>query len=205
MKRKNLGLWLSVTAVIIAIIAFVIVCCRWITFPESTESFIGILVSLLAICVTFVIGYQIINTLNIKESVKEIDHKTAEVTQELKDLNKFKDEIKAINARSIGDMYSHLQDYNNAICYYVDGLNYALKSDDARRSDAILSNIETALNNWEHGYNEHKESSTFNGFKSNEIIDRQFYTIHKECVGYLLYAAFENRIKDCEKRCKERY
>lgn len=73
-KKNNLSLILSIIAVILSLVVIVL----WIVNTKnlavvSLDSFVGIIVALLAILVTTVLGWQIYNAIEIKEKVRAID------------------------------------------------------------------------------------------------------------------------------------
>lgn len=73
-NNSNLSLWLSVIS-LVGVAAFAIL---WIcnVRPQSVvslDSFVGVATGLIGIMVTFAIGWQIVNAMEIKNKIKEMD------------------------------------------------------------------------------------------------------------------------------------
>ena len=73
-KNSNLSLWLSVIS-LVGVVAFAVL---WIcnVRPQtvvSLDSFVGVATGLIGIMVTFAIGWQIVNAMEIKDKNKETD------------------------------------------------------------------------------------------------------------------------------------
>ena len=73
-KYIKISFWLSILAIILSLSTILIwfVSVNELTCP-NLDSFIGTIVTLLAIIVTFVIGWQIYNAVEIKEKIKIVD------------------------------------------------------------------------------------------------------------------------------------
>lgn len=73
-KKNNISLILSIVAIVLSIGIILL----WIVNTShlavvSLDSFVGIIVALLAILVTAVLGWQIYNAIEIKEKLRAID------------------------------------------------------------------------------------------------------------------------------------
>lgn len=73
-KKVNWAIELSVVALILVAIMFVLWCCNAGGFSAvSLDTFVGVIVTLLAIIVTIAIGWQIYNAMDLKEKLNKIE------------------------------------------------------------------------------------------------------------------------------------
>lgn len=73
-KKVNWAIGLSVVALILVAIMFVLWCCNAGGFSAvSLDTFVGVIVTLLAIIVTIAIGWQIYNAMDLKEKLNKIE------------------------------------------------------------------------------------------------------------------------------------
>ena len=79
-RKINWAVGLSITAIVSVITLILLwVCNVWKFSVIGIETFIGVIVALLAIIVTFVVGWQIYSTLDLKSIIKEYDVRIKEV------------------------------------------------------------------------------------------------------------------------------
>ena len=72
--KKNISIILSILALAIASVLAVLLACRNVTLSSiSLDSFVGVMVAMIGILVTFAVGWQIINALEIKGKLAEIE------------------------------------------------------------------------------------------------------------------------------------
>ena len=77
--KKNLSIILSLIALIgVVVLAVVMVCLNVSLANVSLDTFIGVMVTMIGILVTFAVGWQIINALEIKSKLAEIEKIKAE-------------------------------------------------------------------------------------------------------------------------------
>ena len=95
-KKINLSLMLSIVALVLII--GVVIC--WIMSTNEfaivvPETFNSSCLSIISLAATFIVGYQIISTLDIKQTIKENEKKLEQSRKELEnDYNKFKNDLK---------------------------------------------------------------------------------------------------------------
>ncbi len=81
--KKNLSIILSLTALVgVVVLAVVMVCLNVSLANVSLDTFIGVMVTMIGILVTFAVGWQIINALEIKSKLAEIEKIKADVKQQ---------------------------------------------------------------------------------------------------------------------------
>lgn len=75
MIKKNLSIILSLLALIGVLVIIGLIIFKDISLCTITlDTYVGVMVSIMGILITFVVGWQIINTLDIKTKIKEIDN-----------------------------------------------------------------------------------------------------------------------------------
>lgn len=71
--KANWAIGLSITSIALTIVMFAMWCCNAGGFSAvSLDTFVGVIVALLAIIVTFVLGWQIYNAMELKEKFAKI-------------------------------------------------------------------------------------------------------------------------------------
>ena len=78
--KKNLSLILSLLALVGVVVLAVLWWCRSVSLTDvSLDTFIGVMVGMVGILVTFAIGWQIINALEIKSKLADIERLKTEI------------------------------------------------------------------------------------------------------------------------------
>lgn len=82
-RKVNWAIGLSITAIVSVVTLILLwVCNVWKLSVISIETFIGVIVALLAIIVAFVVGWQIYNTLEIRNKLSEIDRLKVDIEEQ---------------------------------------------------------------------------------------------------------------------------
>ena len=72
--KKNLSIILSLIALIGVVVLAVVIACLNVSLANvSLDTFIGVMVTMIGILVTFAVGWQIINALEIMSKLAEIE------------------------------------------------------------------------------------------------------------------------------------
>lgn len=193
-KRRSSNRWMSVTSLIISFLAFGVACmCYLKTDIPSEGTLISILVSLLALCVTFVLGFQIVNTLDIKENIsyiKELEQKL-ELNQE--GVVNFRHTIWADHYSALGLIYLDKKYYKTGLYYLLKGLYHALHSDNEGYVNSNIEHIDKIIAGWGNGADE-SNSHLFGkkSFKTN--ITGLLDDIDNDCRETRLYKDLECKI-----------
>ncbi|MDB0671701.1 hypothetical protein PL416_01675, partial [Barnesiella intestinihominis] len=96
--KKNLKIIFLLLAVVgILVIALLLIFCNVSLADVSLDTFIGVMVTMIGILVTFAVGWQIINALEIKNKLAEIEKLKVEI-------NSQREKIEKISARSRYDI-----------------------------------------------------------------------------------------------------
>lgn len=78
--KLNCTIWLSIIAIALSVIMFVLWCCNVGGFSAvSLDTFVGVIVALLAIIVTIAIGWQIWAAMDLKSNIAKLDSRIQEV------------------------------------------------------------------------------------------------------------------------------
>lgn len=83
MIKKNLSIILSLLALIGVLVIIGLIIFKDISLCTITlDTFVGVMVSIMGILITFVVGWQIINTLEIKTKLTEIDNVKSDLDEQ---------------------------------------------------------------------------------------------------------------------------
>lgn len=129
--KVNWAIGLSIAAIALATIMFVLWCCNAGGFSAiSLDTFVGVIVALLAIIVTFVLGWQIFNIFELKNKIDEVN----ELKSQFEKQNACIDELSIKTEHRLfltwGDIAFELNQYDNAVYYYIISLSHSLKLHD---------------------------------------------------------------------------
>ncbi len=125
--KKNLSIILSLVALVGVISVWVLWCLSVIDFAVvSTDTFIGAMTGILGLLITFVVGWQIVNVLEIKDRMQK-------VSQLEKQLSSLKEATILLNynmqsqiSYSNGEMREKEKDYDTAFVAYNIAFKYAI-------------------------------------------------------------------------------
>lgn len=125
--KKNLSIILSLVALVGVISVWVLWCLSVIDFAVvTTDTFIGAMTGILGLLITFVVGWQIVNVLEIKDRMQK-------VSQLEKQLSSLKEATILLNynmqsqiSYSNGEMREREKDYDTAFVAYNIAFKYAI-------------------------------------------------------------------------------
>jgi sorbitol-specific phosphotransferase system component IIC len=125
--KKNLSIILSLVALVGVISVWVLWCLSVIDFAVvTTDTFIGAMTGILGLLITFVVGWQIVNVLEIKDRMQK-------VSQLEKQLSSLKEATILLNynmqsqiSYSNGEMREKEKDYDIAFVAYNIAFKYAI-------------------------------------------------------------------------------
>ena len=130
-KKLNRTRNLSIFAIAFSGVMFIMWCCNAGGFSAvSLDTFVGVIVALLAIIVTFVLGWQIFNIFELKNKIDEVN----ELKSQFEKQNACIDELSIKTEHRLfltwGDIAFELNQYDNAVYYYIISLSHSLKLHD---------------------------------------------------------------------------
>ncbi len=139
-----LALFCACLSLATSITMLILWCCNVGGFTVvSLDSFVGIIVALLAIIVTFAIGWQIYNSIEIKEKIKKVD--------ELKEkYNELENKIQQNHYHSQQLIFANLaelevnkRNYTLAFRYLMASLEYTMLLDELINDEQIFVRMES--------------------------------------------------------------
>lgn len=127
MKKENLSILFSLIALVGVVTVWGLWICNTIRLSVvSLDSFIGVMVALLGILVTFAIGWQIINALEIKAKLKEIEIIKMNLSKQQEDFVEFSNNIKCENLLTVVEIRLDAKGYSEAFMYALEALSYGV-------------------------------------------------------------------------------
>lgn len=154
-RKVNWVIGLSITAIVSVVTLILLwVCNVWKLSVIGIETFIGVIVALLAIIVTFVVGWQIYSTLDIKSIIKEYDVRIKEVEALKKQFMYQQDKIeqltlmnKHITGLTWGKTAIKEEQWTAAFRYLIISLRSSLLLKSSINIDSIFSKLDVVSEN----------------------------------------------------------
>lgn len=148
-KKLNVAIVLSIVAIALSGTMFVLWCCNAGGFKAvDLDTFVGVIVALLAIIVTIAIGWQIWAAMDLKSNIEELDQriKQAEDTnnklaiqeQKMKQLHYDAQHFSQI---ALAETCKVRNDFVNAFRFYMSALNCALQLADPKNIQPMLDSM----------------------------------------------------------------
>lgn len=144
-KKLNWAIRLSISAIILSVTMLVIWCCNVGGFEVvELDTFVGVIVALLAIIVTIVLGWQIINTMEIKSKIEylnELDNKIKKQQEKYIKTTTTVDHLVNLTwaNQSIKD-----SNYEHAFVYAIKSLQKSMLLTPCKNVDNLLQIINTS-------------------------------------------------------------
>lgn len=147
MKKWSFAHICAYISLAISITLLVLWCCNVGGFTVvSLDSFVGVIVALLAIVVTLAVGWQIYNSIEIKDKIEKLSI--------LEDkLSKQEETFKQQNCKSQESIYFILgcdsardEDYKSAFRFYMFSLEYAMQLKPSSNVGVLLNALEKMVN-----------------------------------------------------------
>ena len=150
MKKFSFAHFCAYLSLTISIIMLVLWCCNVGGFSVvSLDSFVGIIVALLAIIVTLAIGWQIYNSIEIKDKIKKLDALEEKYSEHDYKMNQIQSNSLHLIWASLGDLQFANKTYTSAIDYYLKSLDASIYLDKPQNIDVLLTRLEKAVNSLE--------------------------------------------------------
>lgn len=128
-KKVNWAIGLSIIAIILWTIMIVMWCCRAGGFSVvNLDTFVGVIVALLAIIVTIAIGWQIYNAIELKNKFAKLDELEDNLKRQQSKLENFADDMICENLLTIAEMRRVIDKYAFAYMYATESLVYGLSA-----------------------------------------------------------------------------
>ena len=138
MKIK-LSIILSLVALVGVVVLAVVMACLNISLANvSLDTFIGVMVTMIGILVTFAVGWQIINALEIKSKLAEIEKIKADVNTQQSNINKIAARIAYDAAVNRGYTLQKQDEYHRAFAAIQEAIKNCLFIDEYEDLDMLL-------------------------------------------------------------------
>lgn len=159
--KKNLSIFLSLTAIVGIVILAILWCCRSMSLTAvSLDTFIGVMAAMIGLLVTFAIGWQIINALDIKSKLADIENLKGEITEQRTEINRLVTRSKFDSNVNQSYTMHKLGWHHKAFACTLEAIKYGLVLDDAYEElDVLLANLKVfAVNSQrEHCYQSERD------------------------------------------------
>ena len=159
--KKDLSIILSLTAIAGVVILAILWCCRSMSLTAiSLDTFIGVMATMIGLLVTFAIGWQVINALDIKSKLAEIEKLKGEITEQRTEINKLIARSKFDSNVNQSYTMHKLNWHHKAFACTLEAIKYGLALDDVYEElDVLLANLKVfAVNSQrEHCYQSERD------------------------------------------------
>ena len=140
--KKNLSIILSLVALVgVVVLAVVMVCLNVSLANVSLDTFIGVMVTMIGILVTFAVGWQIINALEIKSKLAEIEKIKADVNTQQSNIDKIAARIAYDAAVNRSYTLHKIGEHIKAFASTMEAIEHCLRIDEYEDLDTLLHNL----------------------------------------------------------------
>ena len=135
-RKLNLTLGVSILSLMLALVIIVLWSCNAGGFSAvSIDTFVGVIVALLAIIVTVAIGWQIYAAMDLRSNIAKLDERVKEVEmlrkrmeEQEKNMWQCYHESQHYNHIALGEIYQASQMYEESFRFYLKALEHDLQS-----------------------------------------------------------------------------
>lgn len=152
--KKDLSIILSLTAIAGVVILAILWCCRSMSLTAiSLDTFIGVMATMIGLQVTFAIGWQVINALDIKSKLAEIEKLKSEIIEQRTEINKLIARSKFDSNVNQSYTMHKLDWHHKAFACTLEAIKYGLALDDVYEElDVLLTNLKVFAVNSQREY-----------------------------------------------------
>lgn len=127
-KKINYATWLSIISILLWLTMVVLWLFNVYEFSVvDSNTFIGVIVALLALIVTFIVGWQIFNVLDVKAQLSEVSDLKKELQQQREDNEEDFNSMMYLQSIAFGDISVQNNNINDAFNNYLWAVYYSLK------------------------------------------------------------------------------
>lgn len=128
--KSNLSTIISIIALIGTISIWLLWLCDSIKLSIiGLDTFVGVIVALLALIFTIAIGYQIINAIEIKGKMAELEQRQAQIDANYQNYIKLANNLQSGISGSAAELYYAKGEFFEAFVFYHSALYYAITAD----------------------------------------------------------------------------
>lgn len=147
-KKWNLAHFCAYLSLVISITILILWCCNVGGFSVvSLDSFVGVIVALLAIVVTLAIAWQIFNSIEIKEKIEELNNLKTMLNEQEKERRNQDYNLKHLIFGSLAEIEITNKYYLYAMNYLMTSLTAAMLLDVPKNIDTLLTRMEFVASN----------------------------------------------------------
>lgn len=140
--KKNLSLILSLLALVGVVVLAVLWWCRSVSLTAvSLDTFIGVMVGMVGILVTFAVGWQIINPLEIKSKLADIERLKTEIDAQHARIEKIAARSAFDTAMNRSYTLHKIGEYIKAFACTLEAIEHCLQIDEYEDLDILLHNL----------------------------------------------------------------
>lgn len=138
-KKANWAIGLSITAIVLSGVILFMWCCNAGGFTVvSLDTFVGVIVALLAIIVTLVLGWQIFNIFELKNKIDEVNELKKQFKEQQNNIQQLTLKNKHITGFTWGKSATKDNDWAGAFRYLILSLSASLQLDSPINIDVIF-------------------------------------------------------------------
>ncbi|SEE42798.1 hypothetical protein [Prevotella sp. lc2012] len=143
MKKWSLAHFCAYLSLAISITLLVLWCCNVGGFTVvSLDSFVGVIVALLAIIVAFVVGWQIYNSIEIKGKIEELSALKEIINVQEKNINQVTGKSQHLISYILGNEAYKEKRYLDAFRFFMSSLRYSMQLDSPLNVELLLKGLE---------------------------------------------------------------
>lgn len=140
--KKNLSIILSLLALVGVVTLAVLWWCRSISLTAvSLDTFIGVMIGMVGILVTFAVGWQIINALEIKSKLAEIERLKIEIDEQHTRIEKIAARSAYDTAMNRSYTLHKIGEYIKAFACTLEAIQHCIQIDEYEDLDILLHNL----------------------------------------------------------------
>lgn len=187
-KKANWALILSVASLVIIVAIIGLWCFKSKEIAVVTlDTYVGVIVALLAIIVTIVLGWQIFNIFELRQKMEEMNELKSQFNEQSEKIKKLSLRVEHFMNLTWGDNEMSNKNYGLATYYYIKSLNHALAMD----FTVNIPKIKSALKSCKDEMNKTKKKR-----KISPLIMAKIECVNKEIRGYAAYCCMKDFYDD---------
>lgn len=160
-KKLNRTRILSIFAIVFSGVMFIMWCCNAGGFSAvSLDTFVGVIVALLAIIVTIAIGWQILNIYEVRSQLGKIQQLNIKLEEQREAFEEMSMSSNHLHAISLSYISITQKEYGEAFRYLLEALYLSLQLPSMPNLESILLTM---------------EEDCVNNIKSGDIVKSEFY------------------------------
>ena len=146
--KEKLSIILSTLSLIGVLFIWGLWLCESLEFSVvSLDSFVGVIVALLAIVVTVAIGYQIINAIEVKDEIKLLKERQIVIAENEQHFIKMANSLQAGNSSTTSQLYAAKGEYFEAFVFFHSAFYFSIEAESSNQMGYIdqLNNLLEAI------------------------------------------------------------